>query len=612
MKAREAARESLRLLSPRDRRRLGLAVVAQMAIALLDVVGVMLIGLVAALGVAIVQGTGLPPALQTPVDLIGLRDVTLPGLMAIAGGIAAATLFGRSLLSLLVIRRTLKFLARCSAKVSGRLAAAMFSRPILQVQEKSSQRIAYILTSGSTAAIVQVLSSMAIGLSELALLCLLGGALLLVDPVVTLVAIAYFAAVALVLHRILGNWAMEASKKIAEADIASMALAQEAVASYREITVLHRRMLYRARVEALRAEAGARTADTQFIAALPKYLMEAALVFGTAMLTVVELLTSGVESAVGTLALFLAAGTRVLPSILRLQGAATAIRSVAGGAHMVYAFAREVDGIPDQLEDPPSSTEIRSQVDEGHAGFTPTVEMRDVHFAYPDSKSPAASGVSLAIGSGQSLALVGSTGAGKSTVADLILGVLEPEEGSVLVGGVPPLEAVVRWTGGLAYVPQDVALANGTVRDNVALGLPLDAIDDDRVWEALERAQASSFLAESREGLDTIIGERGVRLSGGQRQRLGVARALYTRPKLLVMDEATSALDAETEHAITKMLGGLAGEVTTVTIAHRLATVRQADLVVYMEDGHVVASGSFDSVRASVPRFRRQAELLGV
>ena len=207
---------------------------------------------------------------------------------------------------------------------------------------------------------------------------------------------------------------------------------------------------------------------------------------------------------------------------------------------------------------------------------------------------------------------MGPTGAGKSTLVDLILGILIPDSGVALIGGMTPAEALATWPGAVAYVPQDVAMANGTVRENVALGLPVEIIDDDWVWDALNRAHLGEFLLDSREGLDTVIGENGIKLSGGQRQRLGIARALYTRPKLLVLDEATSALDAETEQAISQTLQELEGAVTTVTIAHRLATIRHCDLVVYLEGGRAQAQGSFNEVRALAPQFDRQAQLLGL
>jgi len=189
---------------------------------------------------------------------------------------------------------------------------------------------------------------------------------------------------------------------------------------------------------------------------------------------------------------------------------------------------------------------------------------------------------------------------------------MQPQLGTVLISGETPRAAISRWPGAISYVPQTVSLVFGSIRENVALGLPPEVIDDDLAWEALERAHLASFLRDNREGLDTKIGERGFRLSGGQRQRLGIARALYTRPKLLVLDEATSALDAETEQAIIQTLSELEGKVTTITVAHRLATVRRADVLLYLQHGVVVASGTFDEVRNVVPDFDRQAELLGL
>jgi ATP-binding cassette subfamily C protein len=165
---------------------------------------------------------------------------------------------------------------------------------------------------------------------------------------------------------------------------------------------------------------------------------------------------------------------------------------------------------------------------------------------------------------------------------------------------------------GIAYVPQDITVIDGTVRDNVALGLPEDIVDDDLVWDALERAHLAQLVHEDQGGLDLIVGENGIRLSGGQRQRLGLARALYTRPKLIVLDEATSALDSETEQVISQALENLDREVTLVIIAHRLATIRHCTSVVYLEHGRMRAHGTFEEVRAEQPNFDRQASLLGL
>jgi ABC-type multidrug transport system fused ATPase/permease subunit len=354
----------------------------------------------------------------------------------------------------------------------------------------------------------------------------------------------------------------------------------------------------------------------QFVLEIPKFLLEALLVVIAFLLAVFQLGTKEFPAAAATVALFLTAGFRVIPSMLRMQAAGTNMRRGIEGAKPTFRLADElrqfgVTALPPH-EEPRAITRLREQVTDGHRGFFGSVELRHVNFTYPEASSPALVDISLTAKPGKSLALVGTTGAGKSTLADVILGVLEPDSGAVLISGVKPSEAVHTWAGAVSYVPQSVALVDGTVRQNVALGLPIDLVDDALVWAALEQAHLAEFLLSSREGLNTVVGERGVRFSGGQRQRLGIARALFTRPLILVMDEATSALDAETEDAITTTLGDLEGHVTTITVAHRLATVRFADELLFMRDGVIVARGGFEEVRAQEPDFARQAKLLGL
>jgi ABC-type multidrug transport system fused ATPase/permease subunit len=238
--------------------------------------------------------------------------------------------------------------------------------------------------------------------------------------------------------------------------------------------------------------------------------------------------------------------------------------------------------------------------------------MTNVSYRYSGVSNYALKDINVEFRPASKVALVGRTGAGKSTFVDLMLGMLFPDSGRVTIKGVPPRDAISTWPGGIGYVPQSVALFDSTVRENIALGLTPDSYDESLIWRALEIAHLSNFIDSQPAKLDTLIGERGVRLSGGQRQRLGLARALFTRPKLLVLDEATSSIDTETEHAITEALNSLAGDTTIVTIAHRLSTVRRADQVVYLEAGRVISIGAFEQVRLEVPQFERQAQLAGL
>jgi ABC-type multidrug transport system fused ATPase/permease subunit len=206
--------------------------------------------------------------------------------------------------------------------------------------------------------------------------------------------------------------------------------------------------------------------------------------------------------------------------------------------------------------------------------------------------------VSLTVRPGESVAIVGPTGSGKSTLLDIILGLLPPASGSITVDGVPIVDCCEGWQRSIGYVPQDVYLVDDTLRVNVALGWRGDDIDDEAVEDAIRQAQLEEVVRELPAGLETIVGERGVRLSGGQRQRLGLARALYTQPTVLVLDEATSNLDAATEKLIVETLSRLRRELTTIFVTHRIPTVKDCDRILYLEKGAVRFTGTFDDLEA--------------
>ena len=617
MTVRQTIKFSLRLLTQRDRRLLGLITLAQMSTAFLDLFGILAIGLVTAMSLSIIGSLPQPAIIQSALNTLGLNQADPSSLALALAVIAAFLLILKSLINMVLSKRILRFLANRQARVSGRLAAGLLARPLLQVQQRSSQETVYLLTSGVGAATLAVLGQATVAFTEIALLAVLAVGMLAISPIVTLFTIIFFLLISFTLQKVLAGRAGRFGQRAGQIEIQGIATVQEALRTYREAVVSQRRGLYVQRFQDLCRLGAVNTTELQFLSMIPKYVLEIGLVCGAGLLAASQFFTRDLNAAVAIIAVFLAAGARIVPSILRLQTATIIIRGAAGRAAPTYDLAQELE-----LEHLSSASAesfgsidpatIRGRLQTGYQGFDASILISDVSLSYPGTDTPALAGASLMLPAGSSLALVGPTGAGKSTLADLILGVLIPDSGVALIGGLAPAEALATWPGAVSYVPQDVAMANGTVRENVALGLPLEIIDDDWVWDALNRAHLAEFLRDARDGIDTVIGEHGIKLSGGQRQRLGIARALYTRPKLLILDEATSALDAETEQAISKTLQELEGSVTTVTIAHRLATIRHCDLVVYLEGGRVQAQGSFSEVRAAAPQFDKQAQLLGL
>jgi len=309
--------------------------------------------------------------------------------------------------------------------------------------------------------------------------------------------------------------------------------------------------------------------------------------------------------SIATLAIFLAAGTRIAPAVLRLKKGSIYITNGLG------LSAPTLDLI-ESSGNAPMIENVYDTIDSTHEGFMPEVVIDNVSLTYPEKRVPAIADVSLVIPAGTSIAFVGPSRAGETTIIDILLGVLNPDSGTVLTSGFPPLIAVAKWPGAVSYVPQDVVIAAGTIRENISLGYPLSEATDELVLGALKVAQLEKFVSNLPDGIETQVGERGTRISGGQRQRLGIARAMFTRPHLLVLDEATSSLDGETEASISDAIYALRGTTTVVIIAHRLSTVRNADTVVYLSKGKVLATGTFDEVRKAVPDFDHQAKIMGL
>jgi ABC-type multidrug transport system fused ATPase/permease subunit len=426
-----------------------------------------------------------------------------------------------------------------------------------------------------------------------------------VDPVIAIGTFLMFGVVGYLLFKLLQQRAQRLGLEASRLTIESNEKILEVLNSYREFIVRNRRRYYADQISSGRMALANNQAETGFMPNISKYVIETTVVFGTLVISALQFLTTDATHAVATLSVFMASGTRIAPAVLRLQQGALQIKGSLGSANPTLDLIEKLnfEEILDEQNEP---------LDLEHIGFQGFIEVSDVNFAYPNKTELAANRINLSVAEGNSVAIVGSSGAGKTTLVDLILGILEPASGTVEISGLKPLDAISKWPGAIAYVPQDVMISNGTIRENVALGFPSEVASDELVWEALRIAQLDTVVKSMPDGMDSHVGERGTKLSGGQRQRLGIARALFTKPKMIILDEATSALDGKTELEFANAIHELKGKVTVVLIAHRLSTVREADSILYMQEGKIIEEGSFEEVRSRVPDFDIQSKLTGL
>jgi ABC-type multidrug transport system fused ATPase/permease subunit len=594
------------LLSSRDKKKLLVILFLQILVSFLDVVGIGLIGVVGALTVTGIQSSKPAGRISDFIEFINLGNSSFQNQVAIIGLAAAAILLLRTFISIYFIRKTLYFFSLRSALLSSQLISKLLSQNLLKVQEKSSQETLFATTYGTSSLMVGVFANAVNFVVDLALLIILLGVLLIVDPIIAVCTALFLGSLTAILYKKLNKRAGNLGRLDSELSIESNTNILEVLSTYRESIVRNRRNYYVKKISQTRLRLAATQAEVNFMPNISKYVVETAVILGSILVAGLQFLNKDAQQSFATLSIFLGAATRLAPTLLRLQQGMLFIRNNIGAATNTILL---IDSLKSVVPDDRSYKENYSF---NYNDFSPKVELKDVTLRYPSNLQPALDKVSLSITPGSFVAFVGPSGAGKTTIVDTLLGVLTPDSGQVLVSGLKPLEASARWSGAISYLPQEVFISMGSVRENVCLGYPIEIASDERVLECLRLAHLEEFVLGLPGGLEARVGENGTQLSGGQRQRLGIARALFTNPKLIVLDESTSALDAETEAAVSEAIVSLKGEITIVMIAHRLSTVRKADQVYYLSDGKLLASGTFDEVRNAVPNFNEQAILMGL
>lgn len=596
---------SVSVLSESDRRKVLAVIVIQIVLGILDLLGVALIGVLGALAISGIQSRPAGYTVTQILDFFGIAGAQFQIQAAVLGGVASLVLIFRTACSVFFIRRILFFLSRRGSQISANLVSKLLSQSILAIQVRSSQEILYAVTAGVSVITLGILGTIVSLISDLALLSIMAIGLFVVDPTIAISTFVVFSLIGLVMYWTTQRRAHILGEESARFNVQSNEKIMEVLYSYREAVVKNRRNYYSREIGKVRLKLANTAAETAFLPNISKYVIETALVLSALGISAIQFLLQDATHAVATLSVFLAAGTRIAPAVLRVQQCALGVRSSLGAAGPTLDLVDSLKTVMDLKE-------VTDNVAIEHIGFIPDITIENMSFSYPEKRSEAVKNLNFRVEAGKFVAIVGSSGAGKTTLVDLLLGVLKPTSGKILISGLDPQSTISKWPGAISYVPQDVMISNGTIRENVGLGFPTNVVTDDLVNSALKVASLGDYVKELTEGIDTAVGERGVKMSGGQRQRLGIARAMFTKPALLVLDEATSSLDGETEASVASAIQNLNGKVTTVMIAHRLSTVKNADLVVYLHNGELIAQGTFNEVRGKVPDFDRQAKLMGL
>ena len=598
-------KRAFNVLEEKDKKKLINLLLIQTMLAFLDIAGVIAVGALGALSIQGIESRGPGNRVGNFLHLLHIYSFSLKAQVLLLGMGASILLICKTAISIYFTRRTFQFLSTKSSEISANMVSKILSQDLTYIQKRSSQEILFIITAGVNSVMNGILATAVNVGSDIFMLTIMSISLLLIDPVIAISTLTIFGLVGYFLHRLLEVRAQTIGNAGRALTIENNEKILEVLGSYRETVVRNRQNYYSQNIQRLRYRLGRTTAEISFMPYISKYVIESTTILGALLLAIFEFSTKDAVHAVSVLAIFMAASSRIAPAALRIQQGILGIKNSLGATESTFEMM-------DEMETAPELQRSDKVVDFSFHDFKPEIVVSNLNFKYSDDDEFALTNINLRIEPGTSVAFVGPSGAGKTTLVDLILGVLTPKIGLITISGLSPREASVKWAGGISYVPQNVFISSGTIRQNVAMGYEDEHITDERVWAAINSAQLENVVSEMVLGLESLVGENGSRISGGQRQRLGIARALFSKPKLLVLDEATSALDGQTENSITRAISKLAGRATVVIVAHRLSTVRNVDHVVYMSKGQVVSQGSFEEVRNTVPDFDKQAALMGL
>lgn len=595
-------KQGLNLLSSSDRKKYFIGAGAQTFIGILDIAAVALIG---AVGYLTVSGFGIGSSsnkINSVLDILGLANYSIKTQTTILAVSAAILFVLKTILSSFITHKMLYFLANRATLASNVLAKKYFSRNSYDILHSNKSDSIYALSEGIDLLTTKSLTIFVTIISDAFLLLLMMVGLLIADPKLSFCTLIFFGLVARLVHTKQSSISKIHGLEIARIRNEIHDRLFEMHENYRELLIRGAKKEYLVELAQLRKNQSKTVAGMAFLNVQSKYIMEISIIIGGLTLSVLQFVTKDSGRAIAMLTIFIAAGSRIVPALLRLQNSIVQINNVSG---MAISSSNLINT---DLEKLPA---IQAQVI-AKKEFLPEISISQVSFKYPESQKFVLENINLSVNKFSFNAIVGPTGSGKSTLIDIILGFLDPIEGTVTLGGMNPKEVITSYPGKVSIIPQRINLINANLRDNLTLGFNAFQISDDFIKNTLEHVQLTDFLESLPEGLNSRIGEFGSKISGGQRQRIGIARALLTEPQILVLDEATSSLDAETEQLISLTLQNLKGKMTLISVAHRLSTVRNADQVIYLEEGTIKKFGSFDQVREAIPNFDKQAKLMGL
>ena len=593
----DKSRPILELFSKKDKKYFVIIVVIQGFVALLDIFGIFFVGVVSALVTSYLISSNLNSLVLDFLTLFGLENNSIKFLIFIFSLLTLLFFIIKTFLSIYINRRILLFYSKKQTEFSTMLYRKMLNSSYTWLKRQNSERIFTAIDVGSHAIFVRVVGNSILIISDTILLFLVLIFLILFNPIISFFTFIFFLTVAFILQKVIGKRARFYGSSYTENLVKATGLLTIATSSFKEILIMNKKSYFEDKFQKSDSLKSLAIAKGLWIQQLPKYIFEIALAVGIFLLSF-SLLIDSVNN-ISILMVFIVASGRLVPAIFRIQSGIIGINLEYSNALVAVNFFNDLQVSNDSV----------LKTFENQLVQAPSIKIESLFFKFPDSDSYLLKDISIDIKAGEIVAFVGQSGSGKTTLVDLVLSIYSPSKGKIVVRDGLNIVAIGQ-ENGIAYVPQHPLILKGSIVENIAFGMDREDVNLDALNYAITYANLDDLIKKLPDGVNTELSNLGGILSGGEKQRIALARALYLKPKLLVIDEGTSALDYTSEKLITESLMSLEGSVTIIIVAHRITTIKNIDKIYFLGAGKVIGSGNYNSLQKKVPEFANWVDLI--
>lgn len=598
--------KSIRLLDGRSKKRYFLGILIQSSLSILDIVGVLFIGLIALLATQPPESRPNSGYLYLALRFLHLDHSTQANQIFTLGILTFFLFVMKTLCALTFSRILFRFLANKQSELSSKLLMGVLNSDYLWTKRQDPHQLSLALIAGMSAATINALGQLILIFSEFTLVLVLLLIIVLIDPAIAVGTILFFTIVIYLLNVKIGAKVQLFNSNLMNLRVESQIGLFNVLTLFREIRILNRQSRIKENLDEAFSKHAYYQAEDIWIQQFPKYILELSLVVSISLILLLGSIFQSGPELIPVLAIYLGGASRLFPSLLRIQSAIFSLRAANSNAQTALEKLGELR----ELEPEPYRSSKIYQAGSNIHGMVDSISLKNLEFCFPGENAPTIRNVTFEVNSGERLAIIGPSGSGKSTLCDILLGLISPTGGEILINGREAREWFEENRGAVAYVPQEIRLIPGTILENICLGLNPSEIDASALDYALEVSQLKGFIHDLPEGLQTNLLQEAKNISGGQRQRIGIARAIYTKPTLIVLDEATSALDVELEKTVLSIIRNFDSKVIVILVTHGIAAIQDFPRILYLESGSIKVDGDFQLLVDSQPHLKKN-ELTG-